>query len=43
MKLKVVKETKGYKLLWENMKTVRDIQFDSFEPVLTGEMTRDLW
>jgi hypothetical protein len=42
-KLKMVKETKGYKLLWEKMKTVRDIQFDSFEPVLTGEMTRDLW
>lgn len=42
-RLKMVKETKGYKMLWENMKTVRDIKFDSFEPVLTGEMTRDLW
>jgi len=42
-RLKMVKETKGYKMLWENMKTVRDIRFDSFEPVLTGEMTSGLW
>jgi hypothetical protein len=34
---------KGYELLWGNMRFVRDIYFDSFEPVHMGEMTRDLW
>jgi len=34
---------KGYDLLWGNMQFVRDIKFDSFEPVYMGEMTRDLW
>jgi hypothetical protein len=42
-RLKMVKQTKGYQMLWANMKTVRDIRFDSFEPVLTGEMTQGLW
>ena len=37
------RETKGYQIMWKNMRTVRDIQFDSFEPVLLGNMTRDLW
>ena len=35
--------TKGHDILWKNMRMVRDIQFDSFEPVLCGEMTQDLW
>jgi len=34
---------KGYDLLWKNMRTVRDIYCDSFEPVSCGEMTQDLW
>jgi len=34
---------KGYDLLWKDMGFVRDIYFDSFEPVWMGEMTRDLW
>jgi hypothetical protein len=34
---------KGYDLMWGNMRFVRDIYFDSFEPVHMGEMTRDLW
>jgi len=34
---------KGYELLWGNMRFVRDIYFDSFEPVNMGEMTQDLW
>ncbi|MFH1154903.1 MAG: pyridoxamine 5'-phosphate oxidase family protein [Pseudomonadota bacterium] len=33
---------KGYKLLWERGQWVRDLQFDRFEPVLTGDMTRGL-
>jgi len=34
---------KGFDILWKNMDTVRDIEFDSFEPVSTGEMTDHLW
>jgi uncharacterized protein len=41
--VKIARGTKGYDLIWKNMRTVRDIQFDSFEPVLFGEMTQDLW
>ena len=29
--------------MWKNMRMVRDIHFDSFEPVLMGEMTKGLW
>ncbi len=42
-KVALSRGTKGYKLLWEKMARVRDIKFDSFEPVLTGEMTGGLW
>ena len=42
-KVAVLKNTKGYKILWENFGKVRDISFDSFEPVRTGEMTDGLW
>jgi len=34
---------KGYKIMWENMHVVRDIKFDSFEPVSLPEMTDGLW
>ena len=34
---------KGYDIIWKNLRMVRDVYFDSFEPVLLGEMTRDLW
>ena len=34
---------KGYDLLWGNMRFVRDIYFDAFEPVQMGEMTGGLW
>ena len=34
---------KGYDLLWSNMTTVREITFDSFEPIRAGAMTRGLW
>ncbi len=33
---------KAYDLLWKKLKYVRDIHFDSFEPVHAGVMTRDL-
>lgn len=35
--------TKGYKLLWGNLRTVRELEFDAFEPVLIGTMTNGLW
>ena len=41
--VKAAQRTKGYGLLWKNMRMVRDIHFDSFEPVQAGEMTRELW
>ena len=42
-KIALAKGTKGYKLLWENFGQVRDVNFDSFEPVNVGEMTEGLW
>ena len=41
-KIAIAKGTKGYKLLWGKFAQVRDITFDSFEPVELGEMTRDI-
>jgi len=41
--VKAAQATKGYELIWKNMRMVRDIYFDSFEPVVFGEMTQDLW
>ena len=40
--VKLAQGTKGYDLMWKNMRMVRDIYFDSFEPVLMGEMTQVL-
>jgi uncharacterized protein len=31
--------TKGYEIMWSRMHLIRDVQFDSFEPVNCGEMT----
>jgi predicted pyridoxine 5'-phosphate oxidase superfamily flavin-nucleotide-binding protein len=42
-KIAIAKGTKGYKLLWEKFSRVRDISFDSFEPVYVREMTNGLW
>lgn len=41
--VKMAQGTKGYTIMWKNMRMVRDIYFDSFEPVSCGEMTEDLW
>jgi hypothetical protein len=41
--VKAAQRTKGYELMWKNMRMVRDIHFDSFEPVSCGEMTQGLW
>ena len=42
-KVEAASQLKGYEILWKNMRTVRDIYFDSFEPVHTGSMTGNLW
>ena len=41
--VRLARGTKGYDLMWKDMAKVRDVYFDSFEPVLCGEMTQDLW
>jgi uncharacterized protein len=41
--VKTAQGTKGHELLWKDMRTVRDISFDSFEPVSCGAMTQGLW
>jgi hypothetical protein len=42
-KIALAKGTKGYQLLWDQFSKVRDITFDSFEPVGVGEMSNGLW
>ena len=42
-RVRPLRRFKGYNLLWSNMRTVREITFDSFEPVRAGAMTRGLW
>ena len=42
-RVEFTKGMKGFDILWKNMHIVRDIYFDSFEPVVTAEMTHDLW
>ena len=34
--------TRGYQIMWGRMHSVRDVQFDSFEPMSTGKMTSGL-
>jgi hypothetical protein len=34
---------RGHDMLWKDLKYVRDIAFDSFEPVHVGALTIDLW
>jgi uncharacterized protein len=35
--------TRGHRLLWAQMRTVREIRIHSAEPILLGPMTRGLW
>lgn len=41
-KVRFAEGLKGHNILWKDMKTVRDIRFDDFKPVLCGEMTAHL-
>ncbi len=34
---------KGYNLLWGNLRYVREIHFDGYEPVRIGALTRAVW
>ena len=34
--------TNGYNMMWSRMHSVRDVQFDSFEPMSSGKMTSGL-
>jgi len=42
-RVKRLRLSKGHSLMWANMKMVRDINFNRFEPVNMGEMTRNSW
>ena len=42
-RIALAKGTKGYQLMWDRFGHVRDIQFDSFEPVYLGEIAKGLW
>lgn len=42
-RVKTAHGTKGHELLWKDMRVVRDIFFDSFDPVACGAMTKELW
>ena len=35
-----LKWTKGHALMWSGMSAVREIQFDTLEPIKIGKMTR---
>ncbi|KZN33803.1 pyridoxamine 5'-phosphate oxidase family protein [Pseudoalteromonas luteoviolacea] len=34
--------TRGYKLLWQNMEMIRELHFDRVEPIRVGRMTQTL-
>ena len=38
-RLRPVRFTKGHALMWRNMRTVRDIEFNRIEPINIGKMT----
>ncbi|MEA3277899.1 MAG: hypothetical protein U9Q81_21965 [Pseudomonadota bacterium] len=42
-KVRKDRSSRGFALMWKNMKVVRDIEFSRVEPVHMGEMTLDNW
>ncbi|MCP5003426.1 MAG: pyridoxamine 5'-phosphate oxidase family protein [Planctomycetes bacterium] len=42
-KVRKVRSSKGFAIMWKNMSMVRDIDFSRVEPVYMGEMTHDIW
>jgi hypothetical protein len=41
-KIGFTRSMKGYKVMWEGMRRVRDIKFDAFEPIYLGSMMAGL-
>ncbi len=41
-RVKRARKTKGYKIIWKNLRHVRDIRFDSFEFITAGKMTKNI-
>jgi hypothetical protein len=35
--------TRGYQMMWANMRTVRDVHFTRADPIRIGAMTRECW
>ncbi len=42
-RVKRLRKRKGHEIIFKNMKYLREIKFDSFEPVTLGPMTEHLW
>ena len=42
-RVRIFRFFKGHRMLWSKLRYVRDIKFDSFEPVGFGALTKDLW
>ncbi|KAF0215936.1 MAG: pyridoxamine 5'-phosphate oxidase-like FMN-binding [Geobacteraceae bacterium] len=42
-RVRTARKLKGYKLIWKNLKHIREVHFDSFEPVSAAKMTQHLW
>lgn len=41
-RVRLFRLTKGYSLMWSDMRMVRDIHFSRIEPVQIGKMTRNV-
>ncbi len=42
-RVKGARKRKGHDLIWKNLRHIREIKFNSFEPVSAGKMTQHLW
>ncbi len=42
-KIRPLRRLKGYSLLWKDLKHIRELQFDTIEPVNAGIMSRNAW
>lgn len=42
-RVRKLKSTRGYRMMWANMRTVRDVQFTRADRIDMGSMTRECW
>lgn len=42
-RVRLVRRTRGHALLWAGLRTVRELHFDAWEPIVIGAMTRGVW